>query len=116
MAKGRFDRLVACSSAEPSSGTAHEMIGTRPGLRTQGRALGSVSVTPSVAAVLVLVDMAAGPPASVLVAAIDAAEDGRTRAVGWPSGVEPPSPGPQPGALAVELRPPPWENEDRPLG
>lgn len=25
--------------------------------------------------------------------------------LGWPSGIEPPSPGPQPGALAAELRP-----------
>src|SRR5688500_10025998 len=38
MAKGRLDRLVASSSAEPSSGTAHDMIGTRPGFRTHGRA------------------------------------------------------------------------------
>src|SRR5687767_14521562 len=71
MANGRFERLVACSSAEPSSGTAHDMIGTRPGFRIHGTALVSVSVTPSVAAVFVLVDMAAEPPASVLVASQD---------------------------------------------
>src|SRR5688572_21603794 len=67
MANGRFDRLVAYSSAEPSSSTAHDMIGTRPGLRTQGMAVASVAATDVV--VSVSVDMAAGPPASLLVAA-----------------------------------------------
>src|SRR5688572_5781099 len=101
MANGRFDRLVACSSAEPSSGTAHDMIGTRPGLRTQGRALVSASVTPSVAAVLVLVDMAAGPPASVLVAASMPPSMGE-RAMGWSDGVEPPSDGCFTGVLPLD--------------
>ncbi len=68
IANGRFDRFVACSRAEPFSGTAHDLIGTLPGLRTQGRVADPMSVT-AVIGCFGFVDMAAGPPATVLVAA-----------------------------------------------
>src|ERR1700704_1621655 len=63
-AKGRFEMFLACSSAEPSRSGAHDLMGTRPGLRTQGKASAGVdaSVDPSVDVSDV---MAAGPPASL---------------------------------------------------
>ena len=66
IANGRFDTLVACSSVRGSSSPAHDLIGTRPGLVTMGRAVAVALAAVVDVSEVSMVDMIAGPPASTV--------------------------------------------------
>src|SRR6266508_2698875 len=72
IAKGRFERFLACSTVPPSRSTAQLLIGTRPGLVTRGslmvtsvRATAEAASTDVDVSVSVSDDMVAGPPAGI---------------------------------------------------
>src|SRR4051812_14699998 len=77
IANGRFERLFACSSTPPSRSGAQLLIGTLPGLRTQGRAAPSTGVLEGDASGDVSVAMTAGPSGRLLVRPFSAALEER---------------------------------------
>ena len=105
IANGRFDTLVACSSVRGSSSPAHDLIGTCPGLVTMGRAVAVALAAVVDVSEVSMVDMIAGPPASIVVGGV--AERVRTAIAGLTT-----------RSSAIELRPPQgqWTKRNRLLG
>src|SRR6266511_4642781 len=92
IAKGRFDRFLACSTVPASRSTAQLLIGTRPGLLARGslvvtsvRSMAEAASTDVDVSVSVSDDMVAGPPAGIDCGGLSAwvGKRGKTKTGPW---------------------------------